>query len=176
MDSFWEREFRHRMNSFSRNLLRPPESIAVSIKVRVTSGCFHRDHSLEAYKIIDNYLASYDADDVDYSFEEHESGPELLVYLALGTAGITLAKSIIELVTAIIKARSEGIKKGDSPDEPLEIIVRGIYEDGKYYEETILRIGPKDPLTVDKIQSALQKTADNIAKQKSRDAKKKRKK
>jgi hypothetical protein len=37
-------------------------------------------------------------------FLEHESGPEILAYLAAATAGLTLAKSVFDLITAIINA------------------------------------------------------------------------
>ncbi len=88
---------------------RPPgtSEAALSIKIRVTSGCFHREHSPHAYGLMDAHLATSAA---EIEFEEHESGPELLVYLALATAGLTLAKSVIDLITAIIKARSDGEK------------------------------------------------------------------
>jgi hypothetical protein len=38
--------------------------------------------------------------------EHHESGPEIVVGLALCTAVAALAKSVIDLVTVIVKARS----------------------------------------------------------------------
>ena len=80
-------------------------------------GCFHREHSPCAYELIDSYLSRSTAES---EIEEHESGPELLVYLAVATAGLTLAKSIIDLVTSIIKARSEGVKS-DRLKRPLRI-------------------------------------------------------
>jgi hypothetical protein len=55
-----------------------------------------------------------------------------LVFAALATTGITLAKSVVELITAIVKARSEGIKKGDTKTQPIEVIIRGISCDGEY--------------------------------------------
>lgn len=39
------------------------------------------------------------------AFEEHESGPEIIARLVLGAAGLTIVKSVIDLVTAIINAR-----------------------------------------------------------------------
>jgi hypothetical protein len=76
--------------------------LPVSIKVRVTSGCFHREHSPHAYRLIDDYLAAADLSEVQCRFEEHESGPELLVYLAVTAAGLGVVKSVVELVSAII--------------------------------------------------------------------------
>jgi hypothetical protein len=78
---------------------------------------------------------------------EHESGPELLLYLAVGTGVLSLAKSVVELVTEIIKARSAGIRKGDHPREPLVLIVRRVNNKNDYREDIVLRIGHTD--TVD---------------------------
>jgi len=136
MERPWNEIFKNRLSRFKQTVKRYEDGRAVSIKIRPISGCFHREHSPEAYKIIDQYLESF-SPDIPVSFEEHESGPEIIVYVV---SGINLTVSIINLITAIIKARSEGIKKGDTKREPLELIVRGTYEDGKYYEEKILRI------------------------------------
>jgi hypothetical protein len=95
-------------------------------------------------------------------FEEHESGPELLVWIAIGTAGITLAKSVIDLVTAIIKARSEGIKKGDSASAPVELIVRKVITDDKIIEEKVLRFDYKDEVNTEQIEKALKKVIEKI--------------
>jgi hypothetical protein len=111
MDAYWQSEFRKRMQRFGS--AKPGGFVPVSIKVRVASGCFHREHSPQAYRLIDNYLARKDLSDLHFQFEEHESGPEILVYLTLTATGLGFAKSIIEFITAIIKARSEGIKRGD---------------------------------------------------------------
>ena len=143
--------------------------IPVSIKVRISSGCFHREHSPEAYRLIDDYVAGADLSDIHYEIEEHESGPEILVYLAVTAAGLGFAKSVIELVTTIIKARSEGIKRGDRPSDPLELIVRGYSKDGEYFEEQILRIPAHQVVTAKQIEDAL-------IKQTRKPQKKKRKK
>src|SRR5437773_740124 len=134
----WQTEFRSRMSKFGARL--PDGFTPVSIKVRVVSGCFHREHSPAAYQVIDDYVKRADLFDVHCRIEEYESGPEILVYLAVTTAGLSLAKSIVELITAISKARSEGIKRGDRPADPLVVIVRGHSKDGEYTEEQIMRI------------------------------------
>jgi hypothetical protein len=135
---------------------------AISVKIRVYSGCFHREHSPYAYRIIDKQLLTCSSKDENFSFQEHESGPEILVYVALGTVGITLAKSIIDLITAIIKARSEGIKLGDSPDAPLELIVRRFDNKGKIKEETVLRFGSQDQVKKEFIEESLKKKISEI--------------
>ena len=158
MDEGWKDQFRRRMNRFSTP--RPGHGNAISIKVRPQGGCFHRQHSPHAYDLIDDYLHSCTS--LDANFEEHESGPELLVWLALGTAGIILAKSVIDLVTAIIKARSEGIKKGDSPSAPIELIVRKVITHDKIIEEKVLRFDYKDEVNSEEIEKALIKAVEKI--------------
>jgi hypothetical protein len=154
MDPDWESEFRQRMRSFESQ--RPPREgeVSVSLKVRITSGCFHREHSPRAYEFIDKHLASIPSSQrSELAFVEHESGPELLVYLALATAGISIAKSVIDLVVAIIKARAEGVKSGDRPNGPIELIVRRVGDGDQFVEETVLRIGPTDSVNRAKIEA-----------------------
>jgi hypothetical protein len=138
--SNWQAEFRHRMRRFGHVHRSAAGGTPVSIKVRVQSGCFHREHSPHAYTLIDKYLHSLTPDDADFSFEERESGPEILVWIAATTAGLTLAKSIVDLITAIIKARSESVKKRDHPSEPIELIVRRVTKHDEFEEERILRL------------------------------------
>jgi hypothetical protein len=170
MDEHWQSEFRRRMNRFGGP--KPDGTVPVSIKVRIESGCFHREHSPEAYRLIDEHLATTDLSDCHFQFEEHESGPEILVYMAVAAASLGFAKSIIELVTTIIKARAEGIKKGDQPSEPLVMIVRGHSKNGEYFEESILRIPHGAAVTPKQIRDAL-KNRKQPAQQKKKTRKKK---
>ncbi len=114
------------------------------------------------YDLIDDYFRKCPSRDV--GFEEHESGPELLVWLALGTAGVTLVKSVIDLVTAIIKARSEGIKKEDSRSAPIELNVRKVITHDKIIEEKVLKFDYKDEVNPDQIEKALKDAIDKIIK------------
>jgi len=50
---------------------------AVSIKLRVAGGCFHREHSPHAYSLIDKHLDALPPGKREFRFEEHESGPGL---------------------------------------------------------------------------------------------------
>jgi len=165
MSSYWHETFRRRMDDFRQE--RPPEpgETPVSIKVRVTSGCFHREHSPRAYEIIERHLRSIPDDERTFVFEKHESGPEVLVCLAATTAGLVLAKSIVELITAIIKARSDGIRQGDHPDATLELIVRRTCKDGEFTEEKVLRVGPHDPVDKSVIEQELRKSAEKLIKE-----------
>lgn len=159
MNNVWLNEFRSRLKGFE--FKNPPSNcLSVSFKIRVSSGCFHREHSPEAYKVIDNYVSTIKQSYI-FSFEEHESGPEIIAYVTLGTAGITLAASLINLITAIIRARSEGIKKGDRPSEPIELIVRFIDLNAKYIEERVLRINNTDIINSKKVKEALYKALTN---------------
>lgn len=115
MDPVWRSEFGARMRAFELARARHAAEEPVSLKVRVVSGCFHREHSPQAYTLIDKQLASSALPQSEFAFVEHESGPELLVFVALATAGVTLAKSVIDLIVAIIKARSVGVERGDRP-------------------------------------------------------------
>jgi hypothetical protein len=49
--------------------------------------------------------------DSRFVLECHESGPEIIAYLALGTASLTLLKSIVDLVIVIVNGLSGETKK-----------------------------------------------------------------
>ncbi len=166
MDREWQETFRNRMRGFEARRAPQPGEAAVSIKVRVASGCFHREHSPRAYELIDRSLTKVPGSDGSFAFEEHESGPEILLYLAVTTAGLSLAKSIVDLITAIIKARSEGIKKGDHPSEPLELIVRRVHDAQEFREETVLRIGHKDAVDEARVEQQLKDALRKLLKDK----------
>jgi hypothetical protein len=135
--------------------------VPLSIKLRVVSGCFHREHSPDAYALIDSQLRSLSP---DVEFVEHESGPELLVYLAVATAGLTLAKSVIDLITAIIKARSDGVKRGDHPADPLELVIRRVDDGHEFREEVVFRIGHTDPVDARAVEKQVAKAIRDLFK------------
>jgi hypothetical protein len=150
VDKHWLEGFRHTVGDFEKR--QAGNGQAVSIKVRVESGCFHREHSPEAYEIIDARLRR-PPDHAEVI--EHESGPELLLYLAVTAGALSLAKSVIELVTEIFKARAAGIKKGDHPNDPLVLIVRRVDDKNEYREDAILRIGHSDAVDSGVIEKEL---------------------
>ena len=84
----------------------------------------------------------------DVGLEEHESGPELLVVLTAVTAGLQLTKSVVDLFIALVKARSDGVRKGDGPSGPVELIVRR--RDGRVEEEN----HPADRRELDQLDEA----------------------
>jgi len=161
MNAEWQRTFRNRMRSFRH--LSPPCSgeVALSIKVRVVSGCFHREHSPRAFALIDHRLGNLSH---DVEFVEHENGPEILAYLAAATGALTLAKSVIDLITAIIKARSDGVKKGDRADAPVELIVRSVDDGHEYREEVIFRIGHTEPVDAQAIEKQVEEAVRKLFK------------
>lgn len=159
MKDHWQRTFRDRMHGFKSRRAALPGAAALSVKVRVVSGCFHREHSPRAYASIDAHL---DTLPPDAEIVEHESGPELLVFLAAATAGVTLAKSVIDLITTIIKARAEGAKKGDRPADPLEVIVRRADDGQQYREEVILRIGHTEHVDAAAIEQQIEKALQRL--------------
>lgn len=154
----WEREFRQRMVDFV--ISRPPteQEVPVSIKVRVVAGCFHAEHSPEAYRIIDEYLEALERP-YEFSLIPHESGPEILVYVA---AGITLAASVIDLVTVIINARAQGIRHGDGPTGSLHLIVRRTQEHGSVREETVLEVDSRTGASREAIDSVLSRAIERV--------------
>ncbi len=149
----WEKEFSSRMNSFESKLPQRVEGQTMSFKF---DGSFHAPHSPEAHTMIDEYLKSHPLKGDEVEFIEHESGPELLVYLALGTAAISLSKSILDLIVVIVKSRQEGIKRGDRSQPVFEIRVREFDKSRNLKKETILKF-PLDSVEVD-IKKTLQST------------------
>jgi len=168
MNDEWNRIFRNRMRDFKAQHLIPQGAIPISIKVRVTSGCFHREHSSYAYSLIDKQLNETIMNN-EITLNEHESGPELLIFVAAITAGISLAKSIIDLIVVIIKARSEGIKKGDHPESPLELIVRRTYKDKEFREEMVLRIGHDETVDREMVEKRLKQSISNLLKEEDKE-------
>jgi len=129
----------------------------VTIKIRVDSGCFHREHSPIAYSLIDQELSRIPEDERRFDFIEHESGPEIIAWIALGTASITLAKSLIDLITAIINARAKGREAGDHPDGKLLLIVRDTHRTDSSTEEFVMEIYDKEMVSSKQVNDAIEK-------------------
>lgn len=155
MSDAWAREFARRLQGFGEPFRNKAAGIPVSIKIRVVGGCFHREHSPHAYRLIDEALGDRGLERDSFQWQEHESGPELLIWIPLATAGIALSAAVINLVVSILKARSDGIKVGDRPREPLELILRTSRPGDEVVEEKILRFNPNDPVHAKTIQSLL---------------------
>lgn len=159
MNSSWPESFRARMRDFGHHLPPPADAVPVSIKIRVVSGCFHRSCSPCGYELIDDSLRQASSVEPYFTFEEHESGPEVLVYVA---AGVGLVTSIVNLVATIIKARSEGTKRGDRPSAPVELIVRRVVDDNSIRDEVVLRCDHADQVNADVIEARLNDALDRL--------------
>ena len=145
----WEMDFEKRLNQYQKA---NEQGFPISIKVGVYSGCFHNEHSPYAYQEIYDYMNNHD---IDCGFEENESGPEVLAWIAIGTAGITLAKSVVDFITAIINARTKGRRKGDRASGNIRLIVRGYGNKGNLKEETILEINDFEEITSETIEKSI---------------------
>ncbi|MFT4104753.1 MAG: hypothetical protein QM657_03250 [Lacrimispora sp.] len=145
----WEIDFRKRLDEYRTS---DAQGFPISIKIGVYSGCFHNEHSPNAYQEIYDYMEKHQ---FDCGYEEHESGPEVLAWIALGTAGLTLSKSVVDFVIAIINARTNGRKKGDRSDGNIKLIVRRYGNKGNIKEETILEISDTNTITNDIVEKAI---------------------
>ena len=149
----WENDFRKRIERYESINPKKAHMVTVSIKIRVQGGCFHREHSPYAYEIIDEYMDLHPSK--EYLFEEHESGPEILTSLTIISQVVNFAAGVINLITAIIKARTEGIIRGDTRNAPIELIVRTIDEKGNVEEEKVLQIKTGQGISEELIQKVL---------------------
>jgi hypothetical protein len=129
------------------------QTIPIAIKIR-SDGCFCRSHSKETNRLIDEIVRNNHTHEFDY--HEHESGPEIIAWLALGTAGLTVTKSLIDLLTSIINACKKGREKGDAHGDKLLLIVRDIRQTENSTEEIVLEIYDKDIIDSDKIIKAIE--------------------
>ena len=134
------------------------DEMPVTIKIRVHNGCFHREHSPAAYAIIDKKLLAIPFEERHFDLVEHESGPEIIVWIALGTAGITLSKSIVDLVTANINARAKGREAGDRPDGKLLLIIRDTHRTDSSTEEFVMEIYDKEVVSPTQIKDVFEKS------------------
>jgi len=141
-------------------------TLPITIKIRAEKGCFCRSHSKETNRLIDEIIEQDHNHELNYN--EHESGPEIIAWLALGTAGLTVTKSLIDLITAIINACKNGRKKGDDHEGKLLLIVRDTHRTENSTEEIVLEIYDNDMIDSAKIKKQLnQALLNNLTKSKT---------
>ncbi len=139
---------------FTGTQARPtPDAPCVTIKFRNEWEYLQRSYAPSTFAEIDVCVAKHRSDFVEYS--EHESGPELLVWAALGTAGLTLAREVVELIREILAARNEGVKKGEPAGGWIRITVSRDKREGNEPEVTYLEIKTGDLPSRDEIDTAL---------------------
>jgi hypothetical protein len=88
--------------------------------------------------------------------------------LAIAREGLGVLKSAIELVTAIVKARSDGRRQGDNQDGPILIVVRGFDSDDTLYEKKVLEADLDAPPTAKTIEESLTGVIQLIAEERAR--------
>jgi hypothetical protein len=74
-----------------------------------------------------------------------------------------LATSVVNLIVAIVNARSDGIRAGDRPADPVEVIVRRVGDGETVVEERGVCIGPDDPLSSSQIGARVRAALKRIA-------------
>ena len=130
-------------------LLKTPKEYEkyISIKLSPPSGCCCSDCWPTAWQRINSAIApcgpiKHEGDALikvsgdRFVLEQHESGPEIIIYLALATASATLVKSIIDLITTVIKSLSSGDRK----QPPRIKISKRIIIKGKIQEEKLIEV------------------------------------
>ena len=127
----------------------------ITIKIRIEQGCFCEHHSPETNRLINEIMRGHDPREFDYY--HHESGPEIIAWLALGTAGLTVTKSLIDLITAIINACKKGKAKNDNQHGKLILIVRDTHRTDSSEEEIVLELYENDTVTSEIVQKAIEK-------------------
>ncbi len=96
--------------------------------------------------------------DGGFVLECHESGPEIVFYAGAVTAGVLLVKAVIELVTAIIKSRSDETRRKAGSLK----ITKRTFKGSRLHEERIIDVDlPLDNLheeiLVDELRNMLSK-------------------
>ena len=136
-----------------------------SIKIQPVKGgccCFHcwpgtwkafNEHILPFGPLEDEGDVLIKKGDEKFVLECHESGPEIVYYIGLGTASILLIKSVIELIVALLKYLEKDKAKTLGS---LKIIRRRIIK-GKANEEQVIEINlPLSELTIKKLNDEFQ--------------------
>jgi len=67
------------------------------------SGCFTANNSPQAYKLIDEFVQSHDLGRDRPRIEEHESGPEILLFAAAAAGVLNISAATMNLITAIVR-------------------------------------------------------------------------
>ena len=149
MDEYWADQFKGRMAHFATRCPPHKGETAISVKLRLMSGCFECDYP-EANALVKEQAHMGCGRRI--MVEGHESGPELLAYVVLGAG---LAKALIGLTTAFLNARVQSRQRCGRSTSPVKVIVRTIRQDGTSREEEAIEVDCTDPVTVIEIEEAL---------------------
>ena len=89
---YGQEDIKRRLEDFQKD---NGNAFAVSIKLRVPH-CFCREHHAPvANRLIDDYRRDHPIDPKRFQYVEHESGPELLLYLGLAVALVWHEKAFL---------------------------------------------------------------------------------
>lgn len=92
--------------------------------------------------------------DGKFVLECHESGPEIVVIMTTATVGFLLIKSIIELVTTILKSKSKDIRRKTNK----LIITKRTFTGPHYREDRIIEVDlPADKTSLVNLAAELRK-------------------
>ncbi|MDZ4403431.1 hypothetical protein [Prosthecobacter sp.] len=174
IDPYWLSEFRQRMSDFSPT--DHEDALAVSIKLKVESGCFCKSCCPEGHREMSKYLHWPPEALKGVKVVEHESGPEILTYMSLAGGVFSFAAAVISLIVAIIQARNEGVRRGDKRGHPFKLIVRRLDDKDGFKEDILLEIPPDADVDAEKISACLLSYAKATAKSSQPKSKKRSKK
>ena len=102
-------------------LLKKPEKFEDYIVLKITppdGECCCFQHWPETWSVVNNFISPcgpirnegavlIEKNDEQFVLECHESGPEIVVYLGLGTASLLLVKEVIALIVTLLKSRQK---------------------------------------------------------------------
>jgi hypothetical protein len=143
----------------------------ISIKISPPSGCCCSGCWPETWKEINKAIApsgpvDHEGDaiiekgDIRFVLEQHESGPEILIYLGVATASILLIKEVISLMSTVIKGVSNEHR---NPPPRIKIskrqIIKGIIEEEKLIEIDIPVSKKMQKQLEEKIKKSINKTS-----------------
>lgn len=153
MSDYWARALCGRLAEYARRFDAPGRPVSIKIRSSAQT-CFCPNCCPGAFRQIGRYVESHRL--VHGRLEHHESGPEILAWAAVAVCGLTLTKSVVELVTAIAKARFAGLQRGDQRPEPIEIVVRDLDDNGEPRQERVMRLSRGEKIDPDLIGDFLQ--------------------
>jgi hypothetical protein len=144
------------------DFLGTPKDASRYLILRIRSGFCCSAHCPNTWKSINEYLSPWGTLDkrkrikvekyeTTFVYEHHETGAEIIAYLALGTACLSLVKSIVDLIKAII----DGMKKDSkTKDTQITIVVQNSSRTRSIFVGRV-------PLTIDE-REALVKVLRNV--------------
>jgi hypothetical protein len=162
VENEWLHEFRQRMDAFRKT--GKEGDVVISIKLRAEWGSFDQYGFPDLYPSLNAALRRRTSNDI--VIQEHESGPEWIVRLALIAGSLGVLKAVIELVTQALKSREKPRKYDDgrvAEVPPLILIVRLIDEKSEFREKEVRKIEPGQKVKKLDLEADLEAAIDEIA-------------